>query len=200
MPELRIQQYFMDSADACGQWADQLAEPVAAAAQAVLDCVANGGKVLACGSGAAAALAPYAAAVLMGGLARPRPALPALALGADAATLAALARPGDELEALAAQVRALGQPGDALLVFAHPGHVGDAGLILAVQAAHEREMSVIVLTGNDDAAEGFASLLQAPDVHVAVSDAGVAQALGAYLLALHGLCDALDAMLLGDEE
>ena len=122
-----------------------------ALAQTALECVINGGKVLTCGSAAAAALAQYAAALLMGGLARERSALPALVLGAEAATFAALAQRSEGVGALAAQVHALGQPGDALMVFAHPASSDHASLALAVQAAHEREMPVIAITGEGEA-------------------------------------------------
>ena len=182
MSEQRSQQYFTGSAALLVQWAGSLSAPIAAAAQTALECVTNGGKVLTCGSAAAAALAQYAAALLMGGLARERPALPALALGAEAATFAALA-----------------QPGDALMVFAHPASSDHASLALAVQAAHEREMPVIAMTGEGEAADALGSLLLAADTHIAIAHAHAASVLHAQQLALHCICESLDALLLGDE-
>ena len=198
MSEQRIQQYFTGSAALLVQWAGSLSAPIAAAAQ-TLECVTNGGKVLTCGSAAAAALAQYAAALLMGGLARERPALPALALGAEAATFAALAQRSEGVGALAAQVHALGQPGDALMVFAHPASSDHASLALAVQAAHEREMPVIAMTGEGEAADALGSLLLAADTHIAIAHAHAASVLHAQQLALHCICESLDALLLGDE-
>ena len=145
MHEQRIQQRFIDSADLSYQWAEVLARPIAQATQALLACVTGGGKVLTCGEGASVALAQYVAALLVGGFGRPRPELPALALGADAVTLAAIVRRGDAPDALAAQVRALGSAGDLLLVLSADGQ--GPGLLRAVQAAHERELSVLALTG-----------------------------------------------------
>ena len=84
MLEQRIQQQFIDSADLLYQWAQASARPIAEGVQALLASVTGGGKVLICGNGASSALAQYLAALLVGGLERQRPELPALALGADA--------------------------------------------------------------------------------------------------------------------
>ena len=126
-------------------------------------------------------------------------ALPALALGAEAATFAALAQRSEGVGALAAQVHALGQPGDALMVFAHPASSDHASLALAVQAAHEREMPVIAMTGEGEAADALGSLLLAADTHIAIAHAHAASVLHAQQLALHCICESLDALLLGDE-
>ena len=196
MLEQRIQQQFIDSADLKYQWAQSLARPVDEAAQALLACVAGGGKVLLCGSGASGALAQYMAALLVGGLERSRPELPALALGTDAATLTAVARRGEYADVFAAQVRALGSAGDALLVLTSNGDSGN--LVRAAQAAHEREMSVIALTGRGGGE--LARMLRETDVHVGVPHERTPRIHEAHQLVLHCLCDGLDLQLLGDEE
>lgn len=196
MHEQRIQQRFIDSADLSYQWAEALARPVAQATQALLACVTGGGKVLAAGGGASAALAQYAVAVLVGGFGRPRPELPALALGADAVTLAAIARRGDAADALAAQLRALGSAGDLLLVLSPDGQ--GAGLLRAVQAAHERDISVLALTGAGGGE--LARELRDTDVHIGVPSESAAHVHEAHLRVLHCLCEGLDRHLLGDEE
>ncbi|MBK6615266.1 SIS domain-containing protein [Ottowia sp.] len=196
MLEHRIQQQFIDSADLKYQWAQALARPIAEATQALLACVTGGGKVLVCGNGASGALAQYVAALLVGGLDRPRPELPALALGTDAATLTAVARRGEYADAFAAQIRALGSAGDTLLVLSANGQA--ANLVRAVQAAHEREMSVIALTGSGGGEVG--RLLRDTDVHVCVPHESTPRIHEAHQLVLHCLCDGLDQQLLGDEE
>jgi D-sedoheptulose 7-phosphate isomerase len=196
MPEQRIQQQFIDTADLQYQWAQSLAKPVSEAAQALLACVTGGGKVLVCGNGASGALAQYLAALMVGGLERPRPELPALALGADTATLTAVARRGEYADVFAAQVRALGSAGDALLVLTSNGNSNN--LVRAAQAAHERDMSVIALTGRDGGELG--RMLRETDVHVCVPHDSTPRIHEAHQLALHCLCDCLDLQLLGDEE
>lgn len=196
MLEQRIQRHFIDSADLQYQWAQGAAGPIAAAVQALLACVTGGGKVLVCGNGASAALAQYLAALMVAGLERQRPELPALALGADAATLTAVARRGDSADVFAAQLRAFGSAGDVLLIVSTDGNA--ANLVRAAQAAHEREMSVIALTGRGGGELG--RLLRETDVHVCVPHERVPRIHEAHQLVLHCLCDGLDQQLLGDEE
>lgn len=196
MLEQRIQQQFIDSADLQYQWAQGLARPVAEAAQALLACVTGGGKVLVCGNGASGALAQYLTALMVGGLVRPRPELPALALGADAATLTAVARRGEYADAFAAQVRALGNAGDALVILTSNGDA--VNLVRAAQAAHERDMTVVALTGHGGGELG--RMLRETDVHVAVPHDSTPRIHEAHQLVLHCLCDSLDQLLLGEEE
>ena len=194
--EQRIQQQFIDSADLAYQWAQTLARPVSDALQALLACVTGGGKVLVCGNGASGALAQYMAALMVGGMERPRPELPALALNADAATLTSVARRGEFADVFAAQVRALGAAGDVLLVLTSNGNT--ANLVRAAQAAHERDMVVLALTGRGGGE--LARMLRETDVHVGVPQESVARIHEAHQLVLHCLCDGLDVELLGEEE
>lgn len=196
MLEARIQQHFIDSADLKYQLAQTLARPLSEATQALLACVTGGGKVLACGNGVSAALAQYLAALLVGGLERSRPELPAMALNADAATLTAVARRGEFADVFAAQVRALGSPGDVLLVLSSNGNA--ANLVRAAQAAHERDMIVIALTGGGGGELG--RMLRETDVHLSAPPERVPRVHEVHQLMLHCLCDGLDQQLLGEEE
>jgi len=196
MPEQRTPQQFIDSADLKYQWAQSLARPIEEATQALLACITGGGKVMACGNGASGALAQYVGALRVGGLGRPRPELPALALGTDAATLTAVARRGEYADVFAAQVRALGNPGDALLLLSTNGNT--VNLVRAAQAAHERDISVIALTGRGGGELG--RVLRDTDVHVCIPHERTPRIHEAHQLVLHCLCDGLDVQLLGNEE
>ena len=192
MLDLRIQQHFIDSADLHYQVADGLAKPVDAAVQAVLACVTGGGKVLTAGLGASAGLAQYLAGLLVGGFERERPGLSAMALSADAQ----MATVWPEDEALAHQVRALGHTGDVLFLIS--AHGTENAMVQAVQAAHEREMSVVALTGHQGGA--LARQLRETDVHVCVPHERVARIREVQQLVLHCLCDGIDTQLLGEQE
>jgi D-sedoheptulose 7-phosphate isomerase len=198
MAEPLIAQQFIDSADLIYQWASVLARPIESGVQALLACVTGGGKILLCGNGASGALAQYAAALLVGGLERARPELPALALGTDAVSLTAVARRGDYADSIAAQVRALGNVGDTLVALSSNGQ--SANLIRAAQAAQERDMTVIVLTGRGGGE--LARLLRDTDVLIAVppEHERAAHIHAAHLLVINGLCEGLDDQLLGNEE
>ena len=161
MLEQRIQQHFIDSADLKYQAAQVLSQPIAAAVQAVLACVTSGGKVLACGNGPSAAEAQQFAAFCVAGFERERPELAALALTSDSTLLTAAAGgAADAAQQFARQVRALGQAGDVLLALSVTGN--DANLLAATEAAHERDMTVVVLTGRTGGK--LAAMLRETDV------------------------------------
>ncbi len=189
MLDLRIQQHFIDSADLQYQAAEPLAKPVEAGVQALMACVTSGGKVLVAGWGGTAASAPYFASLFVGGFERERPELAALALTAEGAAVV------DE-QVLARQVRALGHMGDVLMVLTCTGD--EKVLQQAVQAAHERDMTVMALTGKGGGA--LAKLLRETDVHVCVPHERAARVREVHQLVLHCLCDGVDAQLLGEQE
>lgn len=196
MLEQRIQQHFIDSADLKYQAAQSLSKPIADAVQAILACVTGGGKVLACGNGASAASAQHFSSSFIGRFERERPELGAIALTADSATLSGLAADFDYTQVYAKQVRALGSPEDVLLAISTSGQ--SANVIAAVEAAHEREMTVVALTGRGGGRLGAA--LRETDVHICIPHDRTARIQEVHILVLHCLCDGVDAQLLGDQE
>lgn len=196
MLEQRIAQHFIDSADLKYQAAAALSTPIGNAVQAILASVTSGGKVLACGNGGAGAAAQYFAATFLGRFERERPELAALALSADASTLTALADDYDFVQIFAKQVRALGQAGDVLLVLCASG--GAANVLAAVQAAHQREMTVVALSGQGGGA--LSGLLRETDVHICVPHERLARIHEVHVLALHCISDGVDTQLLGEPQ
>ena len=197
MLEQRIQQHFIDSADLKYQAAQVLSQPFAAAVQAVLACVTSGGKVLACGNVPSAAEAQQFAAFCVAGFERERPELAALALTSDSTLLTAAAGgAADAAQQFARQVRALGQAGDVLLALSVTGN--DANLLAATEAAHERDMTVVVLTGRTGGK--LAAMLRETDVLISVPHDRAARVREVHTLVLHCLSDGVDAQLLGEQE
>jgi D-sedoheptulose 7-phosphate isomerase len=180
MLEQRVQQQFFESADLQYQAAELLARPIADATAALLAALTGGGKVMVCGSGAGAALAPHMARLMTGRFERERPPLAALALvpGPDAAQ----------------QVRALGLPGDVLLFIDD----GEGQSTAVISAAQDKDMTIVVFAGRG--AQAFGELLAETDVLVAVPHERPARVAELQLLALHCLCDAVDLQLLGDQD
>ena len=188
MVEQRIQQHFIDSADLNYKIAPTLARTVDDAVQALLACVTGGHTVLAAGAGRSHLLARYFADAFMGPFERERPELGALALSVCAGS-------ADGAD-LSRQVRALGAPGDVLLLVTATGR--EAALVEAVHAAHLREMSIIALTGGDGGPLG--RLLRETDVLLCMPHERPARIYEVHLLVLHGLCDGVDSHLLGEQE
>jgi D-sedoheptulose 7-phosphate isomerase len=198
MLEQRIEQHFIESADLTYQAAQTLAAPIAAAVQAVLACVTSGGKVLCCGMGASAALAQTFTSAFVAGFERERPELAALALTTDGALLlpaGADARAAAEAT-FTRQIRALGQAGDVLLALAPSGNC--PSMIAAIGCAHERDMTIIALTGRHGGR--VAGLLRETDIHLCAPHDRAARVQEVHLLVLHCICDGVDAQLLGDQE
>jgi len=196
MLEQRIEQQFIDSADLKYQAAQVLSKPIAAAVQALLACVTSGGKVLACGNGGSAADAQHFAAEFVGRFERERPELGAIALTTDSSILTAIANDYDFNQIYVKQVRALGQPGDVLLAISTSGN--SANVLAAIDAAHEREMTIVAMTGKGGGKIGMA--LRDTDVHICVPHDRTARIQEVHLLVLHCLCDGVDTQLLGEQE
>ena len=93
-------------------------------------------------------------------------------------------------------MRALGQAGDLLLAITIAGN--EPAMLEAVQAAHERDMTVVALTGRDGGA--LATLLRETDVQICVPHDRPARVREVHALVLHCLCDGVDAQLLGEQE
>lgn len=196
MLEQQIQQHFIDSADLKYQAAQALSKPIAEAVQAILACVTSGGKVLACGNGGSAADAQHFAAEFVGRFERERPELGAIALTTDSSILTAIANDYAFEMVFARQVRALGQAGDVLLAISTSGN--SRNVMAAIAAAHEREMTVVALTGHGGGA--MAAALKETDVHICVPHDRTARIQEVHILALHCICDGVDTQLLGEQE
>ena len=196
MLEQRIEQQFIDSADLKYQSAQVLSKPIAAAVQAILASVTSGGKVLACGNGGSAADAQHFAAEFVGRYERERPELAAIALTTDSSILTAIANDYDFSVVFSKQVRAFGGAGDVLLALSTSGN--SANVLAAIEAAHERDMTVVALTGRSGGK--MAHVLRETDVHICVPHERTARIQEVHLLVLHCICDGVDTQLLGDQE
>ena len=196
MMEQRIQQHFIDSADLKYQCAQVLSKPIAIAIQAILACVTSGGKVLACGNGGSAADAQHFSAEFVGRFERERPELGAIALTTDTSILTAIANDYDFTSIFSRQVRALGQSGDVLLAITTSGN--SANVLAAVEAAHQRDMVVVAMTGRGGGKMNQA--LRDTDVHLCVPHDRTARVQEVHLLTIHCICDGVDAQLMGDQE
>ncbi len=196
MLEQRIEQQFIDSADLKYQSAQTLSKPIAAAVGALLMCVTGGGKVMACGNGGSAADAQHFAAEFVGRFERERPELGAIALSTDSSIMTAIANDYHFDQIFSKQVRALGQPGDVLLAISTSGN--SRNVLAAIEAAHERDLIVVALTGKGGGK--IAQVLRETDVHVCVPHERTARIQEVHLLVLHCLCDGVDSQLLGEQE
>lgn len=189
----RVKSHFQDSARALNEARDTLSPLVAAAAARMAQALLAERKILACGNGGSAADAQHFSAELLNRFERERPGLPGIALTTDTSTLTSIANDYHFDEVYAKQVRALGQPGDVLLGITTSGN--SPNVLRAVEAARERRMVCVALTGRDGGA--LARLLNDEDVHICVAATPTARIQEVHGLVIHCLCDLIDCQLLG---
>lgn len=189
----RIRSHFDDSAQTKLETKEALAQPIAYAAQALVACLMNDGKILSCGNGGSAADAQHFAAELINRFEIERPGLAAIALTTDSSVLTSIANDYDFSQIFSRQVRALGMAGDMLLAISTSGN--SINVVEAIHAAHERGMLVIALIGREGGA--IREILSADDIRICVDAHSTARIQEVHLLVLHCLCDAIDHLLLG---
>jgi D-sedoheptulose 7-phosphate isomerase len=191
----RINLHFEDNARAKAAAAEVLCFPLAEATDAMVHCLLGNGKILSCGIGGSAAMAQYFTSLLQGQFERERPELAAIDLTASMPAISAMANAHGWEQVFAKQVRALGHPGDVLLLISPRGDSVCA--LAAIEAAHERDLRVIALVGADGGQA--AAMLRPGDVTICVPHERTSRIQEVHLLAIHCLCDGIDCLLMGDE-
>lgn len=195
MRNQRILGHFIESAELKRQAAEVLADPIGNAADLMFSVLSQGNKILACGNGGSAADCQHFAAELVGRFEKERLPLPAMALTTDSSIMTAVGNDYSFRDVFTKQVQAFGQPGDLLLAISTSGN--SANVMAAIEAAHDREMSVVALTGKGGGAIG--QMLAETDVHICVPHDRTARIQEVHLLVIHCICDGIDAALFGED-
>jgi D-sedoheptulose 7-phosphate isomerase len=157
--------------------------------------LSNGNKILACGNGGSAADCQHFAAELVGRFERERLPLPAMALTTDSSILTAIGNDYGYQDIYSKQVQAFGQSGDVLLAISTSGN--SSNIVAAIEAALERDMRIVALTGKGGGAMG--QQLTDMDVHICVPHDRTARIQEVHLLTIHCLCDGIDVALFGGD-
>ncbi|NKB38933.1 MAG: phosphoheptose isomerase [Gammaproteobacteria bacterium] len=172
-----------------------LAPPIAATAEMMTACFLAEGKILSCGNGGSAGDAQHFSSEMLNRFEMERPGLPAVALTTDSSTLTSIANDYQFADIFSKQVRALGQPGDVLLAISTSGE--SQNVIHAIDAAHDRDMRVVALTGREGGQ--IADLVQEEDIEIRVPSWSTARIQEVHLMIIHSICDLIDRRLLGQE-
>jgi D-sedoheptulose 7-phosphate isomerase len=188
----RVSRIFHDGLALKAICARELPGVIARAAGVVIDALATGNKVLCCGNGGSAADAQHFSSEMLNRFERERPGLPAMALTTDTSTITSIGNDYDFADIFSKQVRALGKPGDILLAYSTSGR--SPNIVRAIEAAHERDMIVLLISGRDGGAA--AAGLRARDVEVRVPSDQTARIQEVHLTITHCLCDLIDGHLL----
>lgn len=187
--EERVRHLFGASIENRIMIADLLSEHISNAAMSLIHCLLNNGKLFIGGHGSSGASAVHFTTALLNNLEIERPALPVITLNPDYIVDQA----GQNASIFSRQIQALGHAGDILILLTTSG-LSD-NLIQAVQAAHDREMKVVALTGVTGGE--LANHLSNQDVILKVPADNVMLIRETHLFILHCFCDLIEQSLFG---
>jgi D-sedoheptulose 7-phosphate isomerase len=156
----------------------------------IADAFRSGGRLYACGNGGSACDAMHLVEELVARYKRDRPGLPAHHL-LDAATLTCWANDYEFATAFRRQVEAMARPGDVLLAISTSGN--SPNVLLAVEAARERGVVTVGLTGRD----GGRMRALCDEALVVPCDA-TERIQEAHITVIHLLCELVERTLYGD--
>lgn len=186
--------HFSDAIDTLKTSGFELAAPLSHAANLLFATLTGNGRILACGNGGSAADAQHFVAELVGRFERERLPLPGIALNTDTAILTAVSNDYGYDMVFRRQIEALGQPGDVLVAITTSGN--SPSIIHAIEAAQERDMTVVALTGKGGGL--VTDILRETDIHLCVPHDRTMRIQEVHIVLLHALCDGIDVLLLGD--
>jgi D-sedoheptulose 7-phosphate isomerase len=189
----RVINHFSDSIEVKQVSMTSLCDLITYASETIVESLINDKKILTCGNGGSAGDAQHFASEMLNRFERERPALPVIALTTDSMTITSIANDYHFDEVFAKQLRALGQTDDILLVYTSSGNSNN--IIRTVQAAHEKDMKVVALTGKDGGA--LAAVLNETDIEIRVPSESTARIQEVHLLITHCFCDLIDSQLFG---
>lgn len=191
-----VKYHFNESIQVKTQLSEHLPIAVANAGSLVAQSLLEGHKILSCGNGGAGALAQYFVSNMLNHFEVERPSLPAIALIADAISGTSISNDYSFVELFSKQIRALGEEGDILLAISTHGNA--LNILRAIEAAHDRRLRVIALTGHEGG--DIATALYPDDIELRVPCYAIARIRESHLLLLHCLCGLIDQQLFPGHE
>ena len=192
-PEL-IQQVMTDGIELRKACMATVSQPLRDAAQAIVDGIEGGGKILACGNGGSAADAQPSAAELVNRVESNRRGLPAVALTHDASVITSIANDFSFDQVFSRQVEALGRPGDLLLAISTSGTSNNVSA--AADAAAAVGMQTIALTGRDGGTLGSNKTIK---FHINIAHNSTPRIQEMHITCLHIICSLVDQHMFGDK-
>jgi D-sedoheptulose 7-phosphate isomerase len=188
-----VRRALSDSAAVHAQLDTSCADSIAQAAQLLLTCFRNGGKLLLFGNGGSAADSQHVAAEFVGRFVKTRDPLPAIALTTDSSALTAIGNDFGFGEVFARQVRALGRPGDVAVAISTSGR--SPNVLAATRTARALGIHVIGLTGGDGG-----ELIAAADIAIVAPSHVTARVQECHLAIVHTLCEVVEEQLFFREQ
>lgn len=169
-----------------------LEQPLLDAAELMIACLKNGGKILVCGNGGSAADAQHFAGELVNRFEMNRPGLAAIAMTHDASVITSIANDFSFEDIFSRQVEALGRENDLLLAISTSG--SSPNVVRAVAAAEMIGMKTVAVTGKDGGALADAVGVS---VHLNINHPSTPRVQEMHITCLHILCTLIDEAMFG---
>jgi D-sedoheptulose 7-phosphate isomerase len=164
--------------------------PIGDAVESIAGSLRQGGKLLVFGNGGSASDAQHVAAELVGRFQRERRAIAAIALTTDTSVLTSISNDYCFERVFARQLEAIGQEGDVAFGISVSGQ--SRNVVAALEAARERGLQTVALTGHDGNAVG-----RAASIHINVAAANTARVQEVHRTLLHIMCDLIERDVAG---
>lgn len=173
----------------------ELGEMIEFTAQQIVNALLSDKKVLSCGNAISVSHAQYFASMMVNRYQRERPSLPTISLVNDVQMITSIASGQHYDDIYAKQLRALGEASDVLLLYS--AEVAGLNLVKLINAAHDKQMIVILLVGENEVS--LPTFLHEKDVCISVPSQIIQRIHEAHLLITHCLCDLIDSQLFGNQ-
>ena len=156
------------------------------AAGLLVDALASGGKVLACGNGGSAAEAQHFVTELVGRYKSNRRPLPAIWLGGDTGQMSCIANDFSPDDVFSRPLTAFASEADILLVLSTSGQ--SPNVVRCLERARELGIRSIALLG-----KGGGAAAPLATVSIVIPSTSTARIQELHLLMVHLLCDAIES-------
>ena len=163
-------------------------EIISNAADEIVSCIKNGGKLLLCGNGGSASDALHFAGEIVGRFQKERYPWPAVVLNADVATMTAIANDYSYDDVFARQAEAHAKAGDVLIGISTSGN--SENVLRAVRAAKLKGAKTIALLGKDGG-----KISREADYPIIVHCNTTARVQESHICIIHILCELAENML-----
>jgi D-sedoheptulose 7-phosphate isomerase len=169
---------------------ESLTRAVEDAANACVDALGGGRKILLAGNGGSAADAQHIAAEFVNRLSFDRPGMAAIALTTDTSVLTAIGNDNGFEQVFARQLQSLGHQGDVFIAYSTSGN--SRNILLALQEARARGMVRVGMTGNRNG-----PMVQECDICLAVPHGDTPKIQEGHLVLGHVLCGLVENAMFG---
>lgn len=170
---------------------NKLIETIILSAEACINSINSGGKILLAGNGGSAADSQHIAGELVSRFAFDRPGLASIALTTDTSILTAVGNDYGYENLFKRQLQALGRDGDIFFAYSTSGE--SPNIIKALEYAREINIKTIGFTGNRNG-----SMLDFCDYCIEIPSADTPKIQEGHLVIGHIICGIIENIIFGD--